>query len=360
MGCPADERFPRLHELEASLSCSWPAIGRASRAADADLAELERLILPAPDRSLAEDASLVVFGSLARGESTSKSDLDWVLLIDGQVDETHFRIFQEIRKKLKKAEKIEPGTTGTFGEMAFSHGLVHQIGGSDDTNRNLTLRMLLLLESISIGDDIPRQRVIKAILRRYVGDDPSWTWKSDGKIPRFLLNDVVRFWRTMAVDFADKFHDQIGEKWALRNAKLRFSRKLIFLAGMLACFSWQLHPPSTAIESSETPVGDVAVSHLINYLGRPPLEIIADELLLANAPGEICKKLFNSYDQFLAILDDEEKREELKTLPRDLADSSELFQSVRKLSHQFSDGLLEWLFRPDTQVFALVKDYGLF
>ena len=357
MGSPA-ERFQRLDELESSLGCSWPAITKASKAADEELADLEQLILPGPGRSLAEDVSLTLFGSLARGEWTTKSDLDWALLIDGQVEEAHFRIFQEVRKKLNDAGKIEPGTTGTFGGMAFSQGLVHQIGGSDDTNRNLTLRLLLLLESMSVGDDVPRQRVIKAILRRYVADDPSWTWRSDGKIPRFLLNDIVRFWRTMAVDFADKFHDQIGEKWALRNTKLRFSRKLIFLAGMLACFSWQLHPP--VIPSSEMPDGEIAVSHFVHYLDRPPLEILADELLLGNVQAETCKKLFNSYDRFLAILDDENMRDELKRLPRDLAATSTLFQDVRKLSHEFRDGLLEWLFRRDTAIFALVKDYGLF
>ena len=339
MGWPAAERCPRLHALEASLGCSWPAITKASKAAAEEFAGLERLILPAPGRSLAEDVSLAIFGSLARGEWTSKSDLDWVLLIDGQVDETHFRIFQEVRKKLKDAGKIDPGTTGTFGDMAFSQGLVHQIGGSDDSNRNLTLRLLLLLESISVGDDVPRQRVVKAILRRYVADDPSWTWMSDRKIPRFLLNDIVRFWRTMAVDFADKFHDQIGEKWALRNTKLRFSRKLIFLAGMLACFSWQLHPP--AIPTAETPDGEIVVSHFVRYLSRPPLEILADELLHGKVQTETCKKLFNSYDQFLAILDDEKRREDLKQLPRDLAATSTLFQEVRRLSHEFRDGLLE-------------------
>jgi hypothetical protein len=42
----------------------------------------------------------------------------------------------------------------------------------------------------------------------------------------FSLNDIVRFWRTMAVDFASKQRDRAGEEWGLRNAKLRMSRKL--------------------------------------------------------------------------------------------------------------------------------------
>jgi predicted nucleotidyltransferase len=218
-----DQRFDRLRELQVRTGTKWPAIFDAITNTESDLAELEQLLLPKDGRPLAENVSLIFFGSLARGESTSKSDLDWTLLINGEVDGQHFAIHQSIRKKLRAADKIDPGTTGTFGGMAFSHDLVHCIGGQDDTNKNLTLRMLLLLESLSIGDDEPRKMVIRAILGRYLGDDPSWTWRPDRKLPRFLLNDVIRFWRTMAVDFADKFRDQEGEKWALRNAKLRFS-----------------------------------------------------------------------------------------------------------------------------------------
>jgi hypothetical protein len=257
------------------------------------------------------------------------------------------------------AKEIEPGSSGMFGGLAFSHDIVHCIGGQDDSNRNLTLRMLLLLESVSIGDDIIRQRVMNAILQRYLADDPSWTWRSDGKLPRFLLNDSVRFWRTMAVDFADKFHDQAGDKWALRNAKLRFSRKLIFLSSVLACFSWQLRPDLVDRTAKEMGV-ETAQSHFINYLSRAPLEVVADELLAGNVAPDTCKKILSSYDEFLSILDDSVLREELVQLPRDVALKSELFQRVRQLSHTFRDGLIEWLFDTESEIFTMVRDYALF
>ena len=245
----------------------------------------------------------------ARAECTSQSDTDWVILVDGQVDEQHFRTYQNARKALIEAGEIQPGTSGVFGGLAFSHDIVHRIGGEDDTNRNLTLHMLLLLESVSIGDDLVRQRVIRAILRRYLADDPSWTFGSDGKIPRFLLNDSVRFWRTMAVDFADKFHDQTGEKWALRNAKLRFSRKVIFLASVLACFSWEARRISIDPKLTEQTT-EMAQFHLLNYLSGPPLKILADELLTGRVDETTCVKIMSSYDEFLSILDDDTLRKE--------------------------------------------------
>lgn len=345
--------------MQAGIGRELPTINRAILESRRKVEEYSDSLLDGADRPVAEDASLIFFGSLARQEWTSKSDADWALLIDGQVSSQHFSAFQEIRRRFRQIQAKEPGATKTFGELTFSHEIVHQIGGHDDTNRNLTLRMLLLLESLSIGSDAVRQRVIQSVLGRYLADDPSWTWRSDAELPRFLLNDVVRFWRTMAVDFADKFHDQEGEKWALRNAKLRFSRKLLFLTGLLACFSWKIHPPAIQSKNSEHAI-DIAIQHFGQYLSRTPLEIVADELLLTGASKQIMTDVLMSYDQFLAILDDPLAREELEKLPRDIAEKSSLFQRIREISHVFQNALLEWLFKPDTVVFELVRKYGLF
>lgn len=350
---PTSQRFNRLKELQTTLGSKWPAIEKAAASTERELVEFEQLLLP-QGRPLAENVSLVFCGSIARGESTSGSDLDWTLLINGEVDGQHFHLSQSIRRKLVEAKKTEPGATGIFGGLAFSHDLVHCIGGQDDTNRNLSLRMLLLLESVSIGDDEPRQMVIRAILNRYLADDPNWTRTAKGKLPRFLLNDVVRFWRTMAVDFADKFHDQEGEKWALRNAKLRFSRKLIFLTGMLACFSWRLHRPETERTMEN------AVPHFTEYFSRPPLEILADELLLSKAPEELCREIFSAYDSFLAILDDEDSRESLGRISREQADKSSVFEAITRQSHRYHNALLNWLCMQSTSLFDLVKEYAIF
>lgn len=352
------DRFTRLYELRRKIDLDCTTIDKAIAETDEKLKYLGEMLLP-DKRSVAEDVSIVFFGSVARGECTSKSDLDWIVLVDGQVDEQHFRTYQNTRSALLEAGEIPPGSSGLFGGLGFSHDIVHRIGGNDDSNRNLTLRMLLLLESVSIGDDSARKRVVRAILRRYLADDPSWTWKSDGKVPRFFLNDCVRFWRTMAVDFADKYHDQAGEKWALRNAKLRFSRRLIFLVSLFACFSWHLHRQDGVSHKAAETV-DIAQLHFAQYLSRPPLEIIADELLLQAVPAQICKDLISSYNEFLTILDDENSRKELSELPRDVAEKSDLFQQIRKTSHRFRDAAIGWLFDTDKNLFSMVRDYGIF
>src|SRR6267154_6155965 len=76
--------------------------------------DLEEILSTKIGKYASEDTSLVVFGSLARQEWTSKSDLDWTYLIDGGANSDHLRISQQIQRLLKEERYAEPGPTGTF------------------------------------------------------------------------------------------------------------------------------------------------------------------------------------------------------------------------------------------------------
>ncbi|HET7114954.1 MAG TPA: nucleotidyltransferase domain-containing protein [Hanamia sp.] len=100
------------------------------------------------------DMDLVVFGSIARDECTGKSDVDWTLLLDGQSDPNDDETGRYIKKKMAETKLADPSPSGLFGQITFSHDLIHYIGGEDDTNFNLSRRILLLLESerIDLGE----------------------------------------------------------------------------------------------------------------------------------------------------------------------------------------------------------------
>jgi hypothetical protein len=212
-----------LFQLEKSLGCRWEHLQNADREADQATQDLIQLLGREVGKGLnfpPEDANVVVFGSLARKEWIDwVSDLDWTYLIDGPAQSPHFNTSQDIKAALRtqfrtvvmpndqgqerKAYRFgEPGPTGTFGYMTFSHELIHRIGGQDDTNRNTTQRILLLLESKPIGAKNAYGRVVRTSIKRYLEEEPHLLVKdkSHFKVPRFLLNDIVRFWRTMAVD----------------------------------------------------------------------------------------------------------------------------------------------------------------
>jgi predicted nucleotidyltransferase len=187
--------------LEARLGSSWASLTKAREDTRLRRNELQECFF----RHNSPDTSLVVFGSVAREEVTSSSDLDWILLIDGQSVPEHKEQEREIERILAAKGFIEPGRSGVFGKMVGSHDLVHNIGGEDDLNSNTTRRVLLLLESLPVGNREAYDRVRRQVLRRYLEDDRGLTHASgDIRIPRFLLNDLTRYWRTVTVDFVYK------------------------------------------------------------------------------------------------------------------------------------------------------------
>ena len=146
-----------IDQLEERLGADWKHIRVARQLAETTRADLRRALA---DHDTA-DASVVVSGSLARDEFTTGSDIDWTLLIDGAADWNHHDLAAKIRAEIDKVAAKPTGAEGTFGRMVFSHDLIHQIGGEDDTNRNTTRRVLLLMESKALGREDAHDRVVR-------------------------------------------------------------------------------------------------------------------------------------------------------------------------------------------------------
>jgi predicted nucleotidyltransferase len=347
-----------ISRLEQSLGCTWSHLRDARLRAEAKRRELQVAL-----RGLdSEDTSIIVSGSLARDEFTDGSDIDWTLLIDGLADPKHHDLFRKIRTLVNACASKKPGKEGMFGAMVFSHDLIHQIGGEDDTNRNTTRRLLLLLESRVVGREDAYERVTKQVLNRYLLEDRGLWRGSKYRVPRFPQNDVARYWRTMAVDFAYKLRDRSGTGWAIRNLKLRMSRKLIYVSGLLACFRCHLdHSDSQAMELFRDPTRrKEVVEYFRQIFGATPLEIVAGVLLRYPHLSEATHNIFDPYDEFLGILADSVKRERLESLAEESADSDEVYQYARRLTHRFRDGLLAFFFDQRSGMDDLTKNYGVF
>lgn len=80
-----------------------------------------------------------------------------------------------------------------LGNLAFSHEIIHQIGGRDDTNSNTTKRILLLLEGRAAGRHDALDRELNSILERYISEDARFPGPGAVyRVPRFPVNDFAR------------------------------------------------------------------------------------------------------------------------------------------------------------------------
>jgi len=203
---------------------------------------------------------------------------------------------------------------------------------------------------------------MKAVINRYLEED-NHLLTSDNRsyrVPRFLLNDIVRFWRTMAVDFASKQRDRGGKGWGTRNAKLRMSRKLIFASGLLTCFGCQLDTElRSMIRPGSNGIKQILVNHLSNCTRLTPLQVVAEVTDKYGVPPAIAEDLFSSYADFLAILEDRSQRDALDNLRAEDSRTDPLFKRLRSLSEKF-DHALNNIFFENQLISPLTRKYGVF
>jgi predicted nucleotidyltransferase len=351
-----------IDKLARQLGVTWPHLAEARARSDQLKAELRRQL----EELDSADLSIVALGSVGRGEVTESSDLDWTLLVDGSADPEHFETARQVGKLIKEVVPKVPGREGTFGNLVFSHDLVHHIGGEDDTNKNTTRRSLMLLEGVPLGRDEAFERTVRAILSRYLHEDQIFLErKTRYHVPRFMLNDFARYWRTMAVDFAYKRRDRHGEGAAIRNLKLRFSRKLLYASALLTCFSCELRFGGMA-DGEKCPLTQAeCVDCLRQWFRKTPLDVLSAMLLLLlehDEQPETCaaaaKAVLSSYDDFVGMLADGDTRKHLEELTPDAVDGDKIFQRARKLSQDYRDGLLYIFF--ETKLANLTRFYGVF
>lgn len=341
-------------QLRDRFGADWPFITRAREEAVGAIDRLRSGL----EGHLPPNVSFVVYGSLARREFTAGSDIDWTLLLDGPASPAHREAELALGPILRDLGFASPNPVGSFGGLTVSHDLIHKIGGEDDTNRNTTQRILLLLESLPIGDETGYQGVVRNVLRRYIEEDLLGPADSPYRVPRFLQNDVARYWRTMTVDFAHKRRVR-GSGWALRTVKLRMSRKLIYAAGLLSCFSCETEFGQHAEEGSRADTVRV-VAHLERLVRKTPLDIIAGFVLkYFGECSDYGRELFGAYDEFLGILGDD-RRFHLDGLAADVAMHDAVYEQAREMGQRFQDALTGMFFDSGTQLPGLTKRYGVF
>jgi predicted nucleotidyltransferase len=287
---------------------------------------------------------IYVTGSLARGEASEHSDLDAFFLLSESQDKRPLSRIREVKilnaVVQSAADAGFPDFSNDGEYLRFLHidDILKNIGSrEDDYNNALTARMLLILESKYLYNEETFRKFRSIAVDAYFKDfhDHQKSFR-----PIFLLNDVLRFWRTMCINYenAREWRLQTAERSAkghLANLKLRFSRLNI-------CFSFIAHLLAKG--------GSLAPSDVLETCDLTPLQRLRD---LRQCNPELDEEIENLLRKYTWFLDSVSKPKDivLKWISDEpsrtnaFSEAEEFIESMYKVVHHVAskNGYLRFL-----------------
>ena len=252
----------------------------------------KKAVAALPEVNAHADLCIYVTGSFGRLEASELSDLDLFFIKGGDKDNAPM---PRINKTLMDAALIiecrkmgfpEFSGDGEYLEIHNLQDVTKNLGGPrDDFENQFTARQLLLLESLPVYNDQLYEDVLREITGSYFRDyqDHERDFRTT-----FLLNDILRFWKTLCLNYEHKRNtpystEREAQKSHLKNLKLKFSR-------MLTCFSLviPLAMPRESIEPEEC----------LKLMQKRPLERLQG-VAFESDNGELWDKLSDDYNWFL-------------------------------------------------------------
>ena len=150
------------------------------------------------------------------------------------------------------------------------------------------------------------------------------------------------------------------EGWGIRNVKLRFSRKVLFLWGLLAAFSGELFAPPDLYDVENEDEYFLRLAELIRaQTDVTPLELLA-RAVLQSEDDSVGDAIFSSYDHFLKVLSDPETRRNLEAVHFENALDDPTYADLRDASHRFREGVTRLFFDAHPKLPRLIRDFGVF
>lgn len=182
------------------------------------------------------DLCIYVTGSYGRLEASPYSDLDLFFINKGSEERnripatTKTLLDAHLIRAARELQLPDFSADGKYLSVHYLDDMKTTLGSSDDDFENhFTARLLLLLESRPLYNDDVYQVVLEEIVGSYFRDYQDN--KSDFR-PLFLINDILRFWRTLCLNYEHRRKPSQDDpsqqsKNHLLNLKLKFSRLLI-------------------------------------------------------------------------------------------------------------------------------------
>jgi predicted nucleotidyltransferase len=270
------------------------------------------------DKITSEGYSVVLGGSYARQEASLESDLDFYIVAKPEFRKNAEDKLAIITNTLTETIK-PPGVAGPFGSVHSSDEMQRNIGGDEDGNKKFTVRMLFLTEGEWLSNkDIfheTRKDLVQQYLRQPIRPQ---------QLGRFFLNDVIRYYRTICVDFENKTGERKKE-WGPRNIKLVFSRKLLYFSSIIV-----------AAEIAGLQHDD-KILKMIELLNMTPLKRI---MHVFSSDADNALNMYNYYLERFSMSDVRKSISQVKPVDNSHETNGE-FRSLKDVGHEFSSLLIK-------------------
>ena len=263
------------------------------------LVELGERLSPVVPHLAGKPLCVYATGSYGRLEAWEGSDIDLFFLYDGGQDPDDrfpYIVFVRLAAALiTAAEEMDFPPFSGDGRYLDVHYVaeMEKVLGSprDDSNNAFTARLLLLLESRPVHDAALYERLLQRVVGFYYRDFED---HREDFVPIFLTNDILRFWRTLTLNYEHhrlKLLDLAGPELeakkadsALKNYKLKVSR-------LATCFSMV-----AALGTVKAPVRPEAV---VDLCLQTPADRLAKLREHSTKAASIVDELERLYGEFL-------------------------------------------------------------
>jgi hypothetical protein len=248
----------------------------------------------------ADKACIYATGSFGRREASEFSDFDlfivslgadrkdryWLTNLDGIL------VKADLIRATKKLGFPPFSGDGKFLEQHTAQKLIATTGTeADDATNTFTARLLLLLESRPLIGNNVHTKIIDDVIAKYWKEFPT---HADSFMPAFVANDILRYWRTLCLNYEARTSEQTSKdraKRKLANYKLKHSR-------MLTCFSALLFLLDLCVKNLT-----VSVTNAKKMVSLTPTSRI--ESVAQNSPNvklvRVTNELLDLYERFLLV-----------------------------------------------------------
>lgn len=270
-------------------------------------------------------------GSYARHEASTHSDIDLFFVNRGSQKDFPVSRLDELRLFARVIDIGENlgfpafSNDGEYLQILHLDDILSMLGGRDDDYRNFfTARMLLLLESAPLYHREQYDEMISSVVGAYFRDYPDHAINFR---PVFLINDVLRFWKTLCLNYEHRRNKPDSEKeqkrkQQVKNFKLKFSR-------LMTCFG--------TVVATCAKAAPITQEDIITLVEKVPLDRFLAAVEPVQALHELSEAIISDYEWFMGKT--ALPTEELRDLFESKEARTELFSRADTFSQRVYDVL---------------------